>query len=457
MIKTDLEFLEKDLIEVIDMFTGGENFSIRHIFAEKEDRVVNTIVVDGKSYAYGNLVKKFSNETERKRIIKRYAKLSLYKALSTFTGEKLPWGSLTGIRPTKLAYQKIAEEGEFKDFFIDTMKVSPEKTELTERVIENQKVIYGKDVGTDFFVFIPFCPSRCNYCSFITQDMKSANKLVDKYVETLIYEIEKSEKHIDRLRSIYIGGGTPVSLSDSDLEKVLTAIDKINTGVEYTVEAGRPDRITESNLKILKEHKVNRICINPQTFNDKTLKRIGRNHSAEDIIEKFRLAKNDFIINMDLIAGLDGESAEDFYYSVDKAIELSPDNITVHTLSVKKGAYIDDGNKKLPSMEIEKMIDYANSALIKAGYKPYYLYRQKYMKGCLENTGYCKDNKQSVYNIDVMEEISRNIACGAGAVSKEVRNRTESIERYGNPKDVGTYIEKIDEIIRAKEELFNQK
>ncbi len=458
MIDTDLKHLESDLKEVINLFSGGDEFTIRHRFSHTDIKFVNTITINGKVYAYGNLVKLSNNELEYKRLVKRYAKLSLYKALVQFTGNSQPWGALTGIRPTKLAYDALEECGEFKEFFTDVMKVSQGKTALIERVINEQKGIYVKDEKlTDFFVFIPFCPSRCRYCSFISQDIKSAQKNINEYVEALIKEIEQSAHLIEKLGSIYIGGGTPVALDNDKLERILQTIDKINTGVEFTVEAGRPDRITEQTLQLLKKYRVTRICVNPQTFNDKTLKAIGRNHTSLDVEEKFALAKKHFATNMDLIAGLDDESFEDFKFSLDKAIELSPDNITVHTLCVKKGSYLAEEGKTLKKEEIEKMVDYAQIALEEAGYKPYYLYRQKYMAGNLENVGYAKAGKACVYNVHAMEEISNIVACGANAISKKIDFSLNRIERKASPKDVPTYICKLDTVIQEKKALFSKK
>ncbi len=454
MIDTNLEFCKNELIEVLNLFFDTDEVRVRHRHTFNENKVVNTVTVNGQVYAYGNLIK-FADEIEKKRLIKRYAKLSIYKALSKSLNKDLPWGALTGIRPTKLAYQQTEKSGEFVQFFTDTMKVSKEKTELTNAVIKTQSGIYEKnDENTDFFVFIPFCPSRCKYCSFISADLKSAQKYVDEYVDVLIKEINASIPLIKKLRSIYVGGGTPVALSTIQLEKILIALDKINTGVEFTVEAGRPDCITSEKLALLKKYRVTRICINPQTFSDKTLELIGRNHTSLDVCEKYELAKNDFSVNMDLIAGLSGETFTDFKASVDKAIELSPDNITVHTLCVKRGSNLHESVKRLSSIEIEDMVNYAHCALKEAGYSPYYLYRQKYMAGNLENVGYTKDNKACIYNIDVMEEIAQNVACGANAISKRVYNGGERIERYAPPKDVKTYIDKIDTIIAQKHKLF---
>ncbi len=457
MIKTDLPVFQKDFEEEISMFNGASDLTIRHLFSDKGERVSNTIVIDGKkSYAFGNLMPKCKDEIERKRFLKRFSKLAIYKALSTYLNQTFPWGSLTGIRPTKLAYQEIERAHEFKDFFVDTMKVSEEKTVLTEEVLNTQKGIYEiNDDNTDLFVFIPFCPSRCRYCSFICTDIKSSEKYVKEYIDTLIKEIDESAKYIKKLRSIYIGGGTPVSIPVDELERLLECIDKYNVGVEYTVEAGRPDVIDREKLALLKKYRVTRICVNPQTFNDKTLKLIGRNHTGQDVVDKYYLAKDDFIINMDLIAGLDGETFEDFKYSLDKAISLSPDNITVHTLCIKKGSELARQEERLSGEEIEKMVNYSYKVLKEKGYMPYYLYRQKYMAGNLENVGYTKEGKACVYNIDTMEEIASTVACGANAISKRVFNGGERIERSAPPKDVKTYLDSYNKIMEEKNKLFS--
>lgn len=455
MIDTNLPEFESDLKETLYSFDGGEDIEVRHRFTESEHKFVNTLTINGNTYAYGNLVGETKDQTERKRLVKRYAKLSLYKALCKVFITELPWGALTGVRPTKLAYDEIEKGGDFTELFTDVMKVSPKKTALIKKVIENQRGIYKKESGlTDFFVFIPFCPSRCEYCSFITADLKGAATRVREYVDALLSEIEKSAAFIGNLRSIYVGGGTPVALPDEELERVLSALKNLGKGVEFTVEAGRPDAINEKNLSLLKKYGVTRICVNPQTFNGETLKRIGRNHTVEDVFRAYELAKSDFSVNMDLIAGLPGENFEDFKKSVDAAIRLSPDSITVHTISVKRGSKLYETERRVSVDGIEKMIDYAHSSLEEGGYSPYYLYRQKYMAGNLENTGYCKPGKACVYNIDVMEEIADNVACGAGAVSKRANFEEGKIIRYGNPKDVKTYIDKIDRINREKAEIF---
>lgn len=455
MIDSNTPAFLNDLQEVVNLFFCGQEFNIKHRFKKSEGKFVNTLTIDGQTYAYGNFVGELSGELEEKKLTKRYAKLSLYKALERKTGLSLPWGALTGIRPTKLAYDTLEKEGEFSSFFIDVMKVSEEKTELVKMILDSQKHIYEKnDQNTDFFVFIPFCPSRCKYCSFICSDVKSAERYVDEYVETLIKEIEFSKKFVKKLRSIYVGGGTPVSLSNKNLEKILKAISSINTGVEFTVEAGRPDCITKENLDILSDYGVNRICINPQTFCDETLVKLNRNHTARDVVDKFNLAKGRFNINMDFIAGLDGEDFTTFKSSINTALSLKPDNITVHTLCVKRGSNLAVEHKFLDKGQVELMVDYARNSLINNGYKPYYLYRQKYMAGNLENVGYAVKGKECVYNVDTMEEISSTVACGANAISKRVTNAKNLVERYASPKDVLTYLSKRDKIFEGKELLF---
>ncbi|MCQ2387448.1 MAG: coproporphyrinogen dehydrogenase HemZ [Clostridia bacterium] len=456
MVNSDLKWCEKELNEMLYFFDGGAELSVRHLFDMKENKVVNTIVIDGKkSYAFGNLISAYSNEIEEKRYIKRYAKLALYKALSAFKGQTLPWGALTGIRPTKLAYYQLNKEGEFKDFFKNTMKVSDEKIALTESVLNSQQGIYNtKNDNSDLFVFIPFCPSRCKYCSFISQDLKSVKNYVNDYIDALIYEIEYSKKYIKNLRSIYVGGGTPASLDSENLRKLLSKINEINTGVEFTFEAGRPDCINSELVSILGDYRVNRVCVNPQTFSDDTLKKIGRKHTSEDIYKAYDLVKDKFIVNMDLIAGLEDETLEMFKESIDKTIELSPDNITVHSLSVKRGSYLKDETDLINPKEIKEMIDYAESKITECGYNPYYIYRQKYMAGNLENVGFSKKGKECVFNINSMEEISDCIACGANAISKKIDFANEKIERYANCKDIKTYLEKIDTILKEKDSLF---
>ncbi len=447
MISTNYQVYQSDLQEVLNEFVDFSGQVCVNGQIKDENFLVDVSVLE-KSYSYQYLYCP-NTPLEEKRLQKRFLKLSLYKSLVSYTGESLPWGALTGIRPTKLAYQ---QDENFEDFFLNTMLVSKEKTQLIAKILNTQKGIYNRDSNNkDLFISVPFCPSRCEYCSFISNEI-GKEPLINEYIDALIYEIEASKAKIDNIRSVYIGGGTPVSLSDDLFYKLLNGIGKQN--VEYTIEAGRPDAITQTKLEMMKEFNVTRVCVNPQTFNDKTLIKIGRRHTANDIMEKYRMVKDfGFDVNMDLIAGLTGETFEDFKYSVDTAISLNPENITVHTLSLKAGSILKETVHKLTDKEVSLMVEYAHNALAKAGYNPYYLYRQKYMAGNLENTGYAKPNKECVYNIDIMEETTDILANGANAVSKKV-GENGKITRIGAPKNTQAYLSKVETLIKEKNLLF---
>ena len=450
MVKTNVERLEGELNEVFNEFLGAKELEIFVEYQEGKD--FNYTVSEQnnkKDYSYSQ---EYSTPLEKKRYLKRFAKLSLYDYLSEKTGEQLPWGALTGIRPTKLYYQ----QGENRDYFLkEQMRVCDKKYEILQKIANSQSKWYEvNEQNTAFYVGIPFCPTRCTYCSFISCEIGKLSA-VNEYIEALCTEIVQSKKLIKNLRSVYVGGGTPVSISLENLKKVLDAIGRVDC--EYTVEAGRADCINEDNLQLLKDYGVNRICVNPQTFHDRTLKLMGRNHTGLEAEQKYHLAKKyGFKINMDLIAGLPLETFEDFCYSLEKAISLRPENITVHTLCLKKGSKLKELCERLPEGEVAKMIDYSSKRLQEAGYSPYYLYRQKYMAGNLENTGYSLPGEECVYNIDVMEEIAQNVACGANAVSKRIFVNENRIERVGAPKDIKTYIQKIDRLMEQKTNLFSE-
>lgn len=453
MLTTNTDFLYGELMDVLRLF-GAELPDVAHYFVHDGYKFANSVIVGGREYDFTEEMP-WRGELEFKRYAKRFSKLALYKALRAETGKEMPWGALTGIRPTKLAY---AEREAGRDFFPLFKKfcVSRENAELVADVLSSQEGIYEKEEGTaDLYVGIPFCPSKCNYCSFITADIGRTGKYIGGYLDALEKELD-AVRGIRRLKSVYVGGGTPLVLDAEALERVLRAVaPHIAAGVEYTVEAGRPDVFTDEKLALLKAHGVTRICVNPQTFSDATLVRIGRKHTAADIYKAFGMAeKCGFDINCDLIAGLTGESLAEFKDSIDRAIALSPANITVHSLCLKKGAKLKEEESLLFVADIEKMIAYSREKLYAAGYKPYYLYRQKYMAGNSENTGWTKAGKACVYNVDVMEEIADNIACGANAVSKRVFFAEGRIERIGSPKDIPTYIDKIDAIAEEKRKFF---
>ncbi|MDD4832398.1 MAG: coproporphyrinogen dehydrogenase HemZ [Clostridia bacterium] len=400
---------------------------------------------------------------EEKRYKKRCIKSALYECLKKVFNKQPPWGSLTGIRPVKLAYE-IAEneDADFRAVFAEKFDVSPSKITLVEQIINSQKNLRTiDDTFIDVYVGIPFCVSRCSYCSFTSGVISKLIKHVQPYVNNLITEIKTTLSFLSeygyKIRNVYFGGGTPTSLSASDLDLILSCFDFPVT--EFTVEAGRPDTIDDEKLSVLANHGVNRISVNPQSFNQVTLDKIGRNHSVKEIYEKFFLArKYDFIVNMDLIAGLPDENEQMFRYSVDEAVSLCPENITIHTLALKRGSLLKEQENLTANSEedVIKMVEYAREKLSSNGYEPYYLYRQKYVSSNLENVGYCKKGTQCRYNIDIMEETTSIAACGCNAISKRVFSAQNRIERQANPKDVITYNNDLPLYLARKKDLFKK-
>lgn len=452
MLNTNCEALREEIMLVIRAF-DCEDEDFTHYFSSSCGKFFNSIEYAGRFYDFEEEYKA-DDELVYKRLAKRSCKLAFYKVISSAKGKSLPWGALTGIRPTKLAYNEIADGRDFEKLFSDAC-VSPENTALVKKILEVQKGFYKKG-GQDLYVSLPFCPSKCDYCSFITAPIENTRKFVGEYVNCVVKELYSIKPFIDNLRSVYIGGGTPFVLDNAQLTPIYAAINELfGSNFEYTVEAGRPDVFTEEKCALAKEYGVNRICVNPQTFNDETLKKIGRKHTAEQTLSAYAMAeKYGFDINIDLIAGLADETAEDFAYSLERAISLSPAAITVHTLSLKSGAKLKENTKKLFVAGIGEMINISREKLIAAGYEPYYLYRQKYQAGGFENVGWAKRGKACVYNIDVMEEITDNIAVGANAISKRLFGDEDRIERYATPKDIPTYIAKLEKIIADRKNLF---
>lgn len=392
------------------------------------------------------------------RLRKRFAKLAIYDLLVKVTGKCMPWGSLTGIRPTKLADQLAREGLDWQSTFTDVLGVSESKTKLVADILRTQGELRNHKEGcADLYVGIPFCVTRCSYCSFTSGELSRLQKYVEPYIAALCEDITKTlqfarEKGI-RINNVYFGGGTPTSLSASQLDKVMSCIDV--KPVEFTVEAGRPDTIDKDKLDVFAKHGVHRVSINPQSFNQSVLDVIGRKHSVQDIYDKYQLAQSyGFSVNMDLIAGLPTETQEMFCHSVDEAIALSPDNITVHTLALKHGSALKEQNYA-GAYDVSKMVEYSHAKLYQAGYLPYYMYRQKYMAENLENVGFCKPNTPCLYNIGIMEEISDILACGTNAISKRIISAENRIERSANAKDVITYVERNADYLDKKFKLFS--
>lgn len=391
-----------------------------------------------------------------------------YDLLRSWTGVRPPWGKMTGVRPVRLVHDKRAAgwtEEEIDDFFLKRFDCSPEKYGMAKAIADLQEPILkvGSAPKTySLYIGIPFCPSRCSYCSFVSCNLDRDRKLVQPYVDCLCKEVEAIRDEADKaglkLCSIYIGGGTPTSLSAAQLRQLMGTVRDcfdLSAIVEYTVEAGRPDCTDAEKLAVIREYGATRISINPQTFSDEVLANIGRRHSAQDILDCYaeaRAAGHDDI-NMDLIAGLPGDTVEGFEKSLRQAIALDPENITVHTLTLKRASRI--------VIEDQKENDYADVAamlekcylLAEAGYRPYYLYRQKNTLQNLENVGWCKPGYECLYNIYIMEEVHTILSAGAGGSTKLVAPgaRHGKIERIFNYKYPTEYIDRFDTILARKE------
>lgn len=448
---------ENDLLELIRLFDPRYKYDLKlDVEYVLEKDVLHIRLISDK---FINFLKVYDykiehkDEIEKKRNIKMYLKVAIYNTLSYLTEINLPYGCLTGIRPTKF-FRELNEQAE--DLFTNVFSVQDKKVELIRRITEIQSPVLSKKDEYDIFVFIPFCPSKCKYCSFVSEPLNRTVHLVEPYILCLVKELsllpEILKKVNGKIRAVYIGGGTPTSIDAEDLEKILSIFS--HYGVEYTVEAGRPETLDEGKIDMMSYLGVNRISINPQTFNDRTLKEIGRHHSSKDIERAFKLAKDRFVVNMDLISMLPKETYYDFKYSLDKAIYYQPENITIHTLYRKKGSELVDELSMQDDNLANKMIDYAHKSLQKAEYIPYYMYRQKYTGGSLENVGYCRENKECFYNIDIMEERTNIIAFGAAAISKKIDYSANLITRLAHVKNPYDYINRIEEIILKQREFW---
>ncbi len=390
----------------------------------------------------------------------------LYALLRQFTGRMLPWGVLTGVRPVKL-FSKLANDSsldEAKAYFADSLYVTAQKIRLCEEVYNAQREIVARSGRKSFslYVSIPFCPTRCSYCSFVSQSIEKAKKLIDGYIPLLCEEIRHTAeiaKELDlHLESVYIGGGTPTTLSAEQLRILLSEINRsfdTKNIAEFTVEAGRPDTVTREKLLALKDAGVTRISINPQTFNDDVLAVIGRKHSSEQTKDAFLLARELGFdnINMDFIAGLPSESVESFQNSIRTALDLDPESITVHTLAVKKSARLTESDTEREFSRTSDMLSFVEDTLPNQGYTPYYLYRQSKMLSNLENIGWAKKGYFSPYNIYIMEETHSILACGAGAVTKLRDVDSNYLERIFNFKYPYEYISRFNEMLTRKERI----
>lgn len=446
--------------------SGGEEQFCFHVqFAD--NAVVMEIAGGGKVILKGRENVDFSDRKETKNRLKRLQ----YSLLSSYTGKKLPWGTLTGIRPVRIPLSYI-EAGhttdEAKKYMKDTYLVSDKKIDLSIDIAEHEldilkSIDYKK--GYSVYIGIPFCPTTCLYCSFTSYPISVYAGKTDAYIEALIKEIEYTGRVYAHksVNTVYIGGGTPTTLNVEQLDKLLAKIEEIfdlSSCLEFTVEAGRPDSITEEKLKIIKRHKVTRISINPQTMNQKTLDLIGRKHTTDQVRETYALARKCGFdnINMDFIVGLPGECYDDIKYSMEEVIKLSPDSLTIHSMAIKRAARINMFKEDYSDLEIqnsESIMDMTRRFASEMDMSPYYLYRQKNMAGNMENVGYAVNGKEGSYNILIMEQKQTIMALGAGSVTKFVFPDGYEVKRVGNLKNVDLYIERIDEMIAQKQELID--
>ena len=426
---------------------------------------VTTVDKDGKT---SRAVRRLKAEDETVRLRRRILQQSLYLAAAEHLPQIPPWGALAGVRPTKITTKHLLDGGTLKSadrLLRDVYYVTGERRQLavdcSKSTVRANGLMDQRDVS--LYVGIPFCPTRCSYCSFVSRSVGKRTELLEPYLQALLQEIavtgrlmKDAGKH---LRSIYIGGGTPTTLSADQMAVLMDAVTDafdMDRCIEFTVEGGRPDTLDAEKLRTIRRHGADRMSINPQTMVDAVLRACGRPHTAAEVLKSYDQAVEAGFdaINMDLIAGLPSDTVEGFQNSLDSVAALHPANITVHTLALKKGADLFEKKVELPSLEaVTEMVNYANSALRALGYKPYYLYRQKYMSGSFENVGWSRDNLDCLYNIYMMEELHTIVSVGGGGMNK-VNLPDGSLQRFPNPKFPEQYIEQIESVLKQKKELF---
>ena len=407
-------------------------------------------------------------ESETVQLRRRLLQRSYYGAACPLLPEPPPWGALAGVRPTKITTKFLLEGGSLRSagtMLKQIYYVTPARRQLcleaSQATVQAARLLEPRDISV--YVGIPFCPTRCAYCSFVSASTSRSGGLVEPYLQALSREIQAVGQMLAssglRARTLYIGGGTPPTLTACQLNRLLDLIDRsldLTGCLEYTVEAGRPDTITQEKLQVLARHGVGRVSINPQSMDDRVLALCGRRHKAAQIPEGFRMARQAGFssINMDLIAGLPGDTPAGFRGSLEAVAALGPENITIHTLALKKGADLYQHPENLPNTEdVAEMVRFSQEFLRQQGYQPYYLYRQKYMSGNFENVGWCKPGKACLYNIYMMEELHSIVALGAGATSK-ANFPGGRLERFANPKFPQQYMERLGHVIEEKQRLI---
>ena len=424
-----------------------------------------TITLEGKN---AQAVRRLKCSEETVRLRRRALQQSVYLAARQLLPQEPAWGALAGVRPTKITTKHLLEGGtpaSAERMLKDVYYVTPDRRKLavacSQSTVKAVELLEPEDIS--LYVGIPFCPTRCTYCSFVSRTVGRKTELLEPYLDALLKEIEVTgallRKSGRRLRTIYIGGGTPSTLSTPQLERLMDAISgafDLSRCLEFTVEGGRPDTLDEQKLRSIRDHGANRMSINPQTMENSVLRACGRPHKAEDILRAYHQAAEAGFeaINMDLIAGLPEDTVEGFCRSLHQVAALKPSNITVHTLALKKGADLFEKRRSLPTaQQVTEMVAYANKTLTAQGYRPYYLYRQKYMSGSFENVGWSRDGMDCLYNIYMMEELHTILSLGGGGMNK-VNLPDGTLRRFHNPKFPEQYIALIDRVLEQKRELF---
>lgn len=453
-------------------FSAEEDICVFSNF-EYKDKTINvyTEIIYGNDTYFDDYYYSFDTENKTQQLIKKVFTASCTKsfchAAKKIKDINIPWGVMCGIRPAKNV-RSLMEEGysdsEVVRILKEVYEVSDEKIELAKTVAENEKALLDEigENSVSIYIGIPFCPTRCLYCSFVSTDIRVSGKYMNGFVEKLLLEIDKTAEIIEKMgayvENIYIGGGTPTTLEPHHLKSIFDRLKEnfdFSKIKEFTLEAGRPDTITEAKLLEAKKGGVNRISINPQTMNNETLVKVGRKHTPDMVKNCFNMARRIGFdnINMDLIAGLPDETVDMFKYSIDEVINLDPENITVHSMAVKRAASLRFTDTELAkSKDMNEMLSYTQKRMAQTDRKPYYMYRQKNISGNLENVGYAKDGYMSTYNINIMEEKQTIIALGGGGSTKLVMG--DRIERIFNFKDPLEYINRFDEILQKKDEIL---
>lgn len=466
-------FLPFEKIEVLHSVESDDRVAVCKVEEYNDGvKITSNLTLSGKTTQFSEIVKRHKNAMENfDKICERIVATTLFECFAEITGYRSPWGILTGVRPARLfsrTVKVLGREGALRRFR-DDLKVSDTKISLCEEAHKGENAITELSRLDSFslYVSIPFCPSRCNYCSFVSHSVEKAGELIPDYVDHLCQEIEVTANIVKelglRLETVYVGGGTPTAISAELLKKVLSAI-RSNFDLshirEFTVEAGRPDTVTKEKLKVIKNCGATRISINPQTMNDDVLKNIGRKHTAKQMRDAFNLARQMGFdnINTDLIAGLTGDTFESFSRTVEEILSLSPESVTVHSLSMKRASTI-TAKGELPDIkagaEATLMVDYARRRLGDNNIKPYYMYRQSKTVGNLENVGYAKEGRECLYNVYIMDETHTILACGASAVTKLREPNGDNIERIFNYKYPYEYISRFDDMLARKKGVFD--